>query len=157
QNIPAIEALLYDDTDILYAGVSYYLLQDHNNKTLYAGCFAKSNPIIDGYDADIVRRTISDHLHEARDIILLNAPDPMYDGKLTESVMIAFTEKSPLSTQRVKEFGELGIHLKENVAESLRKGRTYYEFRDPSDKESINNALRMGFYLSRVLRKKLVD
>ncbi|MBR7090614.1 MAG: tRNA (guanosine(37)-N1)-methyltransferase TrmD [Lachnospiraceae bacterium] len=157
QNIPAIEALLYDDTDILYAGVSYYLLQDHNDKTLYAGGFAKTNPIIDGYDADIVKRTISDHLPEVRDIILLNAPDPMYDGKLTESVMVAFTEKSPLSTQRVREYGEFGMHLKEKVAESLQKGRTYYEFLDPSDKESINNALRMGFYSSRVLRKTLVD
>ncbi len=157
QNIPAIEALLYDDTDILYAGVSYYLLQDHYNKTLYAGCFAKNNPIIDGYDADIVKRTISDHLHEVRNIILLNAPDPMYDGMLTEKIMIAFTEKSPLSSQRVREYGSLGKRLKDEVAESLKKGRTYYEFMDPSDKEDINNALRMGFYSSRVLVKTLVD
>ena len=157
QNIPAIEALFYDDTDILYAGVSYYLLQDHYNKTLYAGCFTKNNPIIDGYDADIVKRTISDHLHEVREIILLNAPDPMYDGKLDEKIMIVFTEKSPLSTQRVREYGALGKRLKDAVAESLKNGRTYFEFLDPSEKEDINNALRMGFYSSRVLVKSLVD
>ncbi len=157
QNIPAIQALLYDDTDILYAGVSYYLLQDHYNKTLYAGCFTKSNPIIDGYDADIVKRTISDHLHEVREIILLNAPDPMYDGKLDEKIMIAFTEKSPLSTQRVRPYGQLGKELKEKVASALSAGRIFYEFRNPSDMESINSALQMGFYSSRALSKKLVD
>ena len=157
QNIPAIEALLFDDTDILYAGVSYYLLHDHYNKTLYAGCFTKTNPIIDGYDADIVKRTISDHLHEVREIILLNAPDPMYDGKLDEKIMIAFTEKSPLSTQRVRPYGQLGKELKEKVASALSAGRIFYEFRDPSDMESINSALQMGFYSSRALTKKLVD
>ncbi len=157
QNIPAIESLLYDDTDILYEGVSYYLLYDHDSKTMFAGCFTKSNPIIDGYDSEIVRNLISDHLPEVRDIILLNAPDPMYDGKLTEKILLAFTEKSPLSSQRVKPFGEFGKAMKEKVADSLSKGRTYYEFRDPSDSENINNALRMGFYSSRVLMRTLVD
>ena len=76
---------------------------------------------------------------------------------LTEKIMIAFTEKSPLSSQRIREYGSLGKRLKDDVAESLKKGRTYYEFMDPSDKEDINNALRMGFYSSRVLVKTLVD
>ena len=157
QNIPAIEALLYDDTDILYEGVSYYLLYDHEIKTMFAGCFTKTNPIIDGYDAEIVKNLISDHLPMVRDIILLNAPDPMYDGKLTEKILLAFTEKSPLSSQRVRPYGELGKTMKKNVSESLSKGRTYYEFRDPSDTENINKALLMGFYSSRVLMKSFID
>ncbi|MBO4608654.1 MAG: tRNA (guanosine(37)-N1)-methyltransferase TrmD [Lachnospiraceae bacterium] len=157
QNIPALEALLYDDTDILYEGVSYYLIRDHYTKTMYAGCFTKNNPIIDGYDSEIVRKTISDHLNEVKDIILLNAPDPMYDGKLDEKILLAFTEKSPLSSQRVRPFGDLGKELKEKVASALSAGRTYYEFRDPSDTENINKALQMGFYSSRVLKKSLVD
>ena len=157
QNIPALEALVYDDTDILYEGVSYYLLFDHDNATMYAGCFTKSNPIIDGYDAEIVKKTISDNLHRAREVILLNAPDPMYDGKLSEKILIAFTEKNPLSSQRVRDFGEFGRYLKEKVAASQEGGRIYFEYRDPSDTENINNALRMGFYSSRVLMKTLVD
>ena len=53
-----------------------------------------------------------------------------------------------MSTQRVKEYGEFGTYLKENVAESLLLGKTYYVFMEAKDKEHVKMAKAMGFYMS---------
>lgn len=150
QNIPSSEALSFDDTDVLFAGNSYYLLYDNDVKTFYTGCFEKKNILIDGYESRVINNEIKNHSKPGDKVVQLNLPDIITDKDYKEGYLLVFTERTPLSTQRVKEYGEFGEYLKENVAKALLLGKTYYVFVEKKDKEHVQMAKAMGFYMSSV-------
>ncbi len=148
QNIPASEALSFDDTDIIFSGNSYYLLYDNDVKSFFAGCFEKKNLLIDGYESRVINNEIKKHAKPGDKVVQLNLPDIITDKDYKDGYLLVFTERTPLSTQRVKEYGEFGEYLKENVAKALLLGKTYYVFVEAKDKEHVKMAKAMGFYMS---------
>ena len=148
QNIPASEALCFSDTDIIFAGNSYYLLYDNDAKAFYAGCFEKKNTLIDGYESRVINNEIKKHAKAGDKCVQLNLPEVITDKDYKDGYLLVFTERNPLSTQRVKDFGEFGQYLKENVASALLLGKTYYVFVEAKDKEHAQMAKAMGFYMS---------
>ena len=106
--------------------------------------------MIDGYESRVVNNEIKNHSKPGDKVVQLNLPDIITDKDYKEGYLLVFTEKTPLSTQRVKEFGEFGEYLKENVAKALLLGKTYYVFVEKKDKEHVQMAKSMGFYMSSV-------
>lgn|GEM_PF-37136 len=148
QNIPASEALRFSDSEILLDGTSYYAVYDLDEKTFYAGCFEKKNVIIDGYESEVIRKLIYRYAYKAEKCYLLNMHGILPDIISENKTMIVFTEKNPLSTARVKEYGDFGEYLREAVIASLERGRTFYGFLPVSNWEHIKQALAIGLYSS---------
>ncbi|MBO6008602.1 MAG: tRNA (guanosine(37)-N1)-methyltransferase TrmD [Lachnospiraceae bacterium] len=150
QNIPAIEALLSDDSDILFEGDELYLIYDHDARMLYAGCFDKRLGHYDDEERMKICTLIREYNGRAIRCYFLGLQELIYDGKCSEQVMITFTERNPLSSARVKDYGEFGEKLRSAISASLLQGRTYYEFLDSTRLREIEDAVKIGLYTSAV-------
>ena len=150
QNIPAIEALLFDDTDILYEGRDLYLIFDHDELMLYAGCFDKKLSHYDEAEIAAICSLVRDHDDKALKCLFLGLQECIWNEGCTDLVMITFTERNPLSSARVRDYGEFGERLRNNISSALLQGRTYYEFLDMSQAAKAEDAVKIGLYTSAV-------
>ncbi len=150
QNIPASEALLFNDTDVLFEGNDLYLIFDHDAGVFYIGVYKKKTEHICPEEADCVRRLIIDFRSKTDKCYVLNVSGLFEDLITDELAMIVFTEKNPLSTTRVRGYGEFGENLRNKIVEAFGQGRTYYGFLDPSQTRKIDDAVLMGLYASMV-------
>ena len=157
QNIPASEALMFSDTDILYEGHDLYLIFDHDNRVLYCGCFDKKLIEPDEKEKTEICSLIRKYKNLAGKCYFLGVQGVACDENCKELIMITFTERNPLSSARVRDYAEFGERLKVLITNSLVQGRTYYEFLGYSQTQEIEDAVRIGLYTSRVLAMDLSD
>lgn len=155
QNIPASEALAFDDSDIVFSGNDLYLIYDHDSRVLYAGCFDKRISEHDAEEAGRVRSLIEEYKSMAEKCYFLNVRGIVRDELCKELIMICFTEKNPISSARVRNYAEFGERLKVLISRALLQGRTYYEFLGHSQIMQIEDAVRIGLYTSGVLSMDL--
>ena len=157
QNIPASEALMFNDTDILFEGHDLYLVFDHDSRALYSGCFDKKLMDPDEKEKAEVCSLIRKYKNLADKCYFLGLQGVACEEKCKELIMITFTERNPLSSARVRDYAEFGERLKVLITNSLVQGRTYYEFLGYSQTQEIEDAVRIGLYTSRVLAMDLSD
>ncbi len=154
QNIPASQALLFSDSEILFESDELYLVKDYDNRSVFAGCFEKkgiSNSVKDtGEFTDLLSLCKS----EGYEVYLLNLPETFAGEDLENLVMITFTERNPLSSARVRDHGKTGQYLREKISGCLSAGRTYYEFIPFSDDLMLSTAVSIGLYSSPVIKLK---
>ncbi len=155
QNIPASEALFFNDSDILFEGKDLYLIFDHDNCVLYAGCYDKKLAEYDKDEIEKVRSIIEEYKSVAEKCYFLNVQGVACEDKCKELIMITFTERNPISSARVRDYAEFGERLKVLISRSLLQGRTFYEFLGLSQIMQIEDAVKIGLYTSRVLSMDL--
>ena len=150
QNIPSLEALLFDDCDIIFESDSLYLIADYDELKVYAGCFDKKSASFNESEFGKIRGFIDEFSDRSFEVYLFNLHGIISDEKTENLTMLTFTEKNPLSSARVKEYGEEGLKLRERITLAHDLGRTYYEFVPATNTEYIENALKIGLYSSAV-------
>ena len=149
-SIPASQALLFDDTDILFRSDSSVLVIDYDLERFFFCSLEKGKS-----------EPCEEDLRRVQDLIFIfnkTAPvcvvcgfDPGPDQESMHYTMIAFTEKTPLSTKRVSNYGKYGKYLQEEVSKAHDAGRIFYEFLSPDD-PAIEDALNMGFYKAEIVQ-----
>ncbi len=152
QNIPASQALLFSDSEILYQNDDVYMIKDHDNKKVFAGCFEKKGISNSLKDSEEFRNLLLSCVGKRDEVYLLNLPETFAGDYFENLVMITFTERNPVSSARVRDHGETGQLLRKKISESLSQGRTFYEFVPFSDDLTISTAVSIGLYSSPVIK-----
>jgi len=75
--------------------------------------------------------------------------DAFNDSSAVKKTMIAFTEKNPLSSSRVRDYGEFGAELREKITKAHDSDRIYFEYLEPDD-PGIEKAISIGLYKAEV-------
>ncbi len=142
--IPASQALTFHDTDIMLRTSEIILIKDHDEEEYILCPLDKRVTAIDEDTGEKIADFIfGDPGNGSRCVVL--GFDPFPEMASVRQTMITFTEKNPLSSARVRDYGDFGKELREKITKAHDQDRIFFEYLDEDDPH-IEDALKIGLY-----------
>ncbi len=142
--IPASQALTFHDTDIMLRTSEIILIKDHDEEEYILCPLDKRVTAIDEDTGEKIADIIfGDPGNGSRCVVL--GFDPFPEMAPVRQTMITFTEKNPLSSARVRDYGDFGKELREKITKAHDQDRIFFEYLDEDDPH-IEDALKIGLY-----------